>query len=245
MTIQLHRAYQHLIQVQEAERRQLAEQLHDETLQQLADLSVRLGLLRCQENIDSIDLEALQSRLVQVDCRLREIVRGIHPAILSDLGLVEAVVAFLESIEPDNPRPHIELWIKGFGDDRLPDEELELTLYRFIQNGVRNAIKHGHPKHLIIILSWEAERVKIQINDDGCGTNMTIETAIRAGHFGLLSMRERIVALGGHFIFHSAPEQGTRLSGYIPVNFPAPAPGSQQVYNFRVAAPKHDKPRSD
>jgi len=241
--MQLHQAYLHLIQTQEAERRQLAEWLHDETLQQLADLSVRLGLLRCQAEINPIDLEELQSRLVAVDCRLREIVRGIHPAILSDLGLVEAVIAFLEALQPDNPLIHIQLCIEGFGDDRLPDEELELTLYRFTQNAVLNAIKHSNPHHIKVIIRWKSNSVEIQINDDGCGTNVTIEEAVRSGHFGLLSMRERIKALSGNFIFYSGLGQGTRLSGCIPVSFSAPAAGQQQVYNFGLATLKHDTPQ--
>ncbi len=231
MSIQLNQAYRHLMQIQEAERRRLAERLHDETLQQLADLSVRLGVLRCQKNIRPVDLEDLQNRLVKVDCRLREIVRGIHPAILSDLGLVEAVIAFLETLQPDS-LIHIELCINGFGGCRLPDDNLELTLYRFIQNAIRNAVKYGKPKHIAVKLSWLSDSIEVQVNDNGCGTNVTIEAAIRAGHFGLLSMRERIEALGGNFVFHSALGGGTQLSGYIPIALSAPAPGDEQVYNF-------------
>lgn len=230
--MQLNQTYLHLIQVQEAERRQLAERLHNETLQQLADLSVRLGVLRCQKSIKPLDLEDLQSRLVEVDCRLREIVRGIHPAILSDLGLVEAIIAFLETLRP-GPLIHIKLCINGFGDYRLPNEDLELTLYRFTQNAVSNAIKHAKPSQITIKLNWVTDSVEVQVQDNGGGTNVTIEETIRAGHFGLLSAREGIKALGGDFIFHSVVGRGTRLSGCVPVIFSSPAPGDQQFYNFR------------
>ncbi|MCB0191804.1 MAG: hypothetical protein KDJ65_07660 [Anaerolineae bacterium] len=231
---QLRRAYQQIIQTQEHERRQVAETLHDETLQHLADISVRLGLLSRNSATCPTTIADIQARLATTDRSLREFVRGIHPAVLSDLGLVEAVIAFLEKlpIPVDAPLPRIEFTVIGFEHARLPDESLELALYRFIQNATANALKHAAPQHLSIILRWEIDQVEAMIKDDGCGTNTTVEEAARAGHFGLLTMRERMEALQGHFSFYSTLGEGTTVKGCIPSPEASPAPAGCERFIF-------------
>ncbi|MBI1882300.1 MAG: hypothetical protein HYR94_29360, partial [Chloroflexi bacterium] len=234
---QLRRAYQQTIQAQENERRQLAEALHDETLQHLADISVRLGLLRSRSEVGPADLEDIQTRLARADRYLREMVRGVHPAILSDLGLIEAVIAFLETLPPNHcPAPvRVELCVTGFNEQRLPDQNLELALYRFMQNGAVNALTHGRPAYIRVELKWGQDAVEVQVKDDGCGMNTTIEEATRAGHFGLLTMRERIEAIGGNFVASSGPGRGTQVMGRVPVTTPSPAPGQVERYIFDLA----------
>ncbi|MCB0213196.1 MAG: hypothetical protein KDJ52_27890 [Anaerolineae bacterium] len=231
---QLRRAYQQIIQAQEYERRQLAETLHDETLQHLADISVRLGLLRRKSAACPTTISDIQTRLAKTDRSLREFVRGIHPAVLSDLGLVEAIIAFLESLRaPTNGfLPQVEFTVVGFKDARLPDESLELALYRFIQNATANALKHGAPECLSIVLCWETAWVKAIIEDDGCGTTTSVEEAARAGHFGLLTMRERIEAFQGHFSFCSTPGKGTKVAGCVPGTMVSPAPACREHFVF-------------
>jgi signal transduction histidine kinase len=235
---QLRRAYHHSIQAQENERRQLAEALHDETLQHLADISVRLGLLRSRTEISPADLEDVQARLARADRYLREMVRGVHPAILSDLGLIEAVIAFLETLAPNScPAPvRVELWVSGFNEQRLPDQHLELALYRFMQNGALNALNHSHPGCVRVEFIWGPDSVEVQVKDDGCGMTTTIEEATRAGHFGLLTMRERIEALGGNFVASSTPGRGTQMIGRVPVTSPSPAPGQIDRYTFDLTS---------
>lgn len=233
---QLRRAYQQIIQTQENERRQLAETLHDETLQHLADVSVRLGLL-IRENASCpcpITLNDIQTRLAKTDRSLRELVRGVHPAVLSDLGLVEAVIAYLESLPSNNAAstPRIELIVTGFSQERLPDARIELTLYRFIQNATANALTHGRPQQININLWWDSASVGVTIKDDGCGTITTVEAAARAGHFGLLTMRERIEAFAGVFSFCSERGQGAHVTGRIPVGVSSPAPGLVERFIF-------------
>ncbi|MCB0166882.1 MAG: hypothetical protein KDI79_21825 [Anaerolineae bacterium] len=231
---QLRRAYQQIIQAQENERRQLAETLHDETLQHLADVSVRLGLLSRQNVPCPTTLSDIQARLAKTDRSLRELVRGVHPAVLSDLGLVEAVIAYLETLPGNNiaSTPRIELTVTGFGDERLVDARIELTLYRFIQNATSNALTHGRPQQININLWWDSASVGVAIKDDGCGTITTVEAAARAGHFGLLTMRERIEAFAGVFSFCSERGQGTHVTGRIPVGVSSPAAELVERFTF-------------
>lgn len=221
----LRQAYRQTIQTQEAERRQLSETLHDETLQHLADISVRLGLLHNGNKVDLADLDDLRLRLANADRRLREIVRGLHPAVLSDLGLVEAVITFFEGISLNICKSpvKVELLVVGFDGQRLPDQELELTLYRFVQNATTNALTHANPDTIQVIFDWGVDSVEVLVKDNGCGMRTSLEEAVRTGHFGLLSMRERIEAQGGTFRLSSTPNRGTQVTGCIPLSVPAPA----------------------
>ena len=231
---QLRRAYQQIIQTQENERRQLAETLHDETLQHLADVSVRLGLLSRERQICPVTLSDIQTRLAKTDRSLRELVRGVHPAVLSDLGLVEAVIAYLECLPSHNATSssRIELIVTGFNEERLPEANIELTLYRFIQNATANALTHSSPQQITIDLCWNSSVVMVAIKDNGCGTTTTVEAAARAGHFGLLTMRERIEAFAGAFSFCSERGQGTAVTGRIPVGVSSPAPDRVDRFTF-------------
>ena len=231
---QLRRAYQQIIQTQEDERRQLAETLHDETLQRLADLSVRLGLLGSRGEICPSGLDDLQSRLAKSDRGLRDLVRGLHPAVLSDLGLIEAIIAHLEtvSLKQHNPPIRISLRVTGFAEQRLPGQKLELALYRLTQNALANALKHSRSSRVEVTVIWSRDRVKVLVKDDGCGTSKKIDESVRAGHFGLLTMRERIEAVGGKFIFLSRPGFGTQVTAIIPVIMSSPRPDHKAYYSF-------------
>lgn len=232
----LQQAYRQAIQTQETERRQLAENLHDETLQHLADISVRLGLMRNQAQVEPASLADLHSRICNADRRLREIVRGMHPAVLSDLGLVDAIIAFFESVPLMNSPQAVRvlLAVRGFGSCRLPDQGLELTLYRFVQNAASNALTHAGPKQIRVRLCWDVEGVEIQVDDDGSGMRQTLEDAVRAGHFGLLSMRERMKAHEGTFHLHSHPGRGTLVRGRVTLSTPSPVPQAVDRYCFEL-----------
>jgi signal transduction histidine kinase len=221
---------------QEAERRQLAEALHDETLQHLSDLSVRLGLLRTRQRAEPADLEDLQMRLAQADQRLREIVRGLHPSVLSDLGLIEAIIAFFETVSLSTltTSVQIELQIEGFGSQRLPDQGVELTLFRFVQNAATNALVHGLAERIVVLFTWGQDCIEVRVEDDGRGMKTTLAEAVRSGHFGLLSMRERIMAHGGAFHLASTPGQGTRIAGWIPLATASPEPAHIERYTFQL-----------
>lgn len=234
---QLQQAYRQIIQAQETERQQLAQTLHDESLQHLADLAVRLGLLRRGSRVRPADLDDLQQRLACADRRLREIVRGVHPTVLSDLGLVEGVLAFLETVAARHPNRPVRLGVRvtGFNEHRLPDKNLELALFRFVQNGLTNALTHGRPARVSLEIRWGTEAAEVVVEDDGCGMSTSVEEAARAGHFGLLAMRERIEAYGGTLSIASAPGRGTRVSGRVPLAIPSPAPDHVESYSFVLA----------
>ena len=124
----------------ETERKRLAEELHDETMASLAAMAMELGFLRRQAAQVSQDLgdrlADIVTRVRDTDRQLRHVVSGIFPSVLTDLGLVRAVRAYLEQLSGrpiENPCPlEIELTSRGFEAQRLP-EEVEINLYRVVQ----------------------------------------------------------------------------------------------------------------
>jgi signal transduction histidine kinase len=215
--VSLRYAYQQAITVQETERQRLATELHDETLQQLAHANLLAGGLQAfLEPKAKPSLKELQSMLVTTERRLRDILRGIHPAVLTDLGLVPALNSWL----PHPPEITVKLSTIGFEDYRLPDPMLELTLYRLCQESVNNALKHANAHCIDIRLRHEPHRILLEVVDDGDGFELaSLATKQRAesGHFGLMNLRERVRALNGQLMIESKPQQGTTVRAVLPI----------------------------
>jgi len=216
--------------------KRLSEELHDETLAELASIVVELGWLARRAKHAPSELEAslyeLRDRVKHTEERLRQIVLGIFPSVLTNLGLVPALRTFLKelSIHPiDNPTPlRIELNTSGFNDTRLP-EEVEIAAYRVIQQAITNAIQHASATKLIVNLAWDESGLRLGVSDDGIGFDAArAKQAPAQGHFGLISLRDRIEGLGGHFAIESHSSTGTSIRARLPTPGKAGAVGEVQ-----------------
>ena len=205
----------------ETERKRLAEELHDDTMASLAAMALEMGFLRRQVTGELEEgLVRLTTRLKDTDQRLRQVVSGIFPYVLTDLGLIQAVRSYLEQLSTrpiENPYPlEIELRARGFDDERLP-EEVEISVYRVVQQGVTNAVQHAEAKRLLIDLSWHDAELSLSISDDGCGFDVANpKETPRSGHFGLVNLRDRIESLQGTFELESQVSVGTTIRARIP-----------------------------
>ncbi len=220
-------AYRQLMAAQESERRSLAAELHDETLQQLAHINLIAGSIQHAAGGQSADAQRLQQELQQelqqtitrTEQRLREILRGVHPAVLTNLGLISALEAWL-------PRPQnvkMALSAIGFDGRRLPDPDLEMALYRLAQESVHNALDHARASHIEVKLCWLDREVILEVTDDGIGFEpavylATMRHANGSTHFGLLNLHERVMALNGDLAIDSQPGHGTAIRARLPIN---------------------------
>lgn len=215
----------------EDERKRLAEELHDETMSDLAALSLEVGLLRRQAGKvsegspgDMRDVESslaeLGGRLKKTNVRLRQMVQGIFPSALTERGLVLALRSFMEDLakrpivspEPLNLRFHV----MGFDDDRL-ESDVEIGLYRVVQQGLNNAIQHAQAKNLVVGLTWGDDEITLSIADDGVGFDVeNPEESPSSGHFGLSNLNDRMEAIQGTMEITSVPSEGTTLRATIP-----------------------------
>ena len=223
----------------EDERKRLSEELHDHIMTPLAAIGVDFGLLkRATTNISQgtlEDLENLGAKIKDVDLRLRQVIWGIYPSVLTNLGLVPALRSYMEEISSrpiPSPYPlEIELRTSGFGNGRLP-EEVEIGLYRIVQHGVSNTIQHAQAKHLHIDLAWMESGLSVQVKDDGVGLDIgNLENIPPSGRLGLITLQDRVSSLRGALELESPGSAGTTIRVHIPA--PTTKPGDSKVQTLK------------
>ena len=218
----------------ETERKRLAGELHDETMASLAAMNMKIGLMRRRAGQVSQELEEgfsyLITRIKDTDRQLRQLVSGIFPTVLTDLGLPQAVTAYLAQLAGrpiESPYPlEVEFTSQGITHQRFP-EDVEINLYRVVQQGVTNTIQHAEAKQLRIDLSWKDDELLLYMSDDGRGfdVNNPGETP-QSGHFGLVNFRDRIASLKGTLEIESQLGVGTTIRASIPHNGTTNADGA-------------------
>jgi signal transduction histidine kinase len=221
---------------QEAERRMIARELHDEIGQILSGLMMQLGMARSQlpksaKSAQTI-LEGAEALIQEILERTRGIIAGLRPQVLDDLGLIPAVRRLVDEFQEDTGA-RVEIKTDHI-PNRLP-APLEVTLFRIVQEGLTNVRKHAQAHQVSIGLAKEDGQVVLSVQDDGLGFekqpaepradgDMILEGGwvIPEGHFGLLGIQERAAQLGGRLQVTSAPGQGTILRVEIPLPEPLP-----------------------
>lgn len=205
-------------QAQEEERARLARELHDETVQSLIALGHKAQmihrLLARDPNQVGARVEEIRTMIAQSIEEIRRFSRALHPHYLDELGLMTALETLVRSANAD-------FLAKGTLPDMSP--ERELAIYRITQEALNNAVRHAKAKSIRVELVVEASRLMLNICDDGTGfivpTHFTDLT--RAGHFGLIGMRERSVLAGGYLAIVSSASSGTRVTltlGHAPAS---------------------------
>ncbi|MBB2913953.1 signal transduction histidine kinase [Streptosporangium becharense] len=195
-----------LVNAQEAERRRIERNIHDGVQQQLVALIAGLELARATGGgPDSLALLREQARQTLTD--LRELAAGIHPSVLSQGGLAEAIeercsrlpVATTVAVDP------------GLRARRFRDE-IEGAVYFTVSEAVANALKHAGASRIEVRLAEGTGRLRAEVSDDGRGFDPAV-TARR----GLGPLADRLTALGGGLDVSSEPGGGTRLRAWVPV----------------------------
>jgi signal transduction histidine kinase len=199
-----------LLFAQEEERRRLSHELHDELNQRLALLEVSLQSLenRTEQPEDlRTHLQVLRKNVADLSDDLRRIAYRLHPSMLDDLGLVAAVESFCEEF---SAREKIQVrFTEKYVPENIP-APVALTLYRIMQEGLRNVAKHSRAKRATVTLAGEDSRVILAIRDAGAGFDPAVERL--KGGLGIRGMQERMELLGGELTIRSAPGRGTELT---------------------------------
>lgn len=225
----------------EAERKRLAEELHDETMANLTGITMELGLLKFHQGLDNgilEDIDSVTTKLKDTNSRLRQIVRGIHPAELVNSGLVTALRSHLEDLGNQsivNPTElKISLRSEGFGDQRLP-LNIETNIYRVVQQAISNAIQHAGASTIQVSVVWTRLECRFTVEDDGRGIgDIDPRDVVKGGHFGLGNMRDRIERNGGSFEIGNAATSGTKVTGAILVSNRTDIPDLKGNYEVTI-----------
>ncbi len=211
-----------VIQVQEAERKRLARELHDEASQSLTALLVGLKGLDATPLDDRQRgvVEGLRAQLRHVLGEMGRLARGLHPAMLDELGLITAVGRLVDDAR-EHGRLRVNLRVAGFaeGEDLTLPASIALTAYRIVQEALGNVVKHAGASEVDVALSLEGDTLRVRVEDDGRGFDpaaVAQQGGLRGG-LGLLSMRERAALQGGNVAVESAAGQGTTVLADLPL----------------------------
>jgi signal transduction histidine kinase len=210
-----------LLQARETESRRIARELHDDLGQGLALLTVELDLLRHKPPAGASQLtgrlQALLARVKHLSSSVHNLSRQLHPSKLEQLGLVAAISGLCRELAESHG-----LKIE-FTHDQVPatlSADVAVCLYRVAQEALSNAIKHGGAQQVEVDLSATAESVLLRIVDHGRGFD---PRHIPGAGLGLVSMRERVLHLGGGITIDSQPSRGTRIHIRVPIREITPA----------------------
>ena len=202
-----------ITQGQEEERRRLARELHDDTIQSLIALNQRIQLAQLKEGKRPItaELATMKELTTQMIADVRRFTHALRPVALEELGLLPALQRLIENSQFQT-NCIIELKVEG-EPRRLPIHH-EFAFYRIAQEGINNALQHAQPTLIKVQLTFSAEQTTLTITDDGKGflvpTNL-LEMA-RRGNYGLLGAYERAELIGAELTIHSVLAHGTQLT---------------------------------
>ena len=210
-----------VVQAQEAERGRVALELHDNITQLLCAI-----LIRCQALADKLPAnagpakeEALKLREIigQTAKEVERISRDLRPSVLEHLGLVDVL---RNTSKEFAKRTGVSLKLSCVElTDRLP-ADIELTLYRILQEALKNVEKHARAHHVMVHLTRPGDIIQLTIKDDGIGFDSDHHPAGQKGKvgLGLLSMRERATYVGGVLKVKSARRIGTEIEIRLPLS---------------------------
>jgi PAS domain S-box-containing protein len=206
-----------LILGQEAERRRLARELHDDLSQRLAALAIEVGEMetRVDDRKETIlqHLRGLRDRTIRIAGDVHSLSRQLHPSILEDLGLKKALES--ECIRVST-QEGIEV---AFNAENIPADlprDVALSIYRIVQESLTNITKHACARRAAVCLSASEAGLRLSIRDDGLGFDAA-EVRKKPG-LGLSSIRERARLVGGKHGITSEPQKGTIIEVTVPLN---------------------------
>jgi len=210
-----------LITAQEEERRRIARDLHDDTNQRLALLSLELDLAARTESPSEIaaKLETMAGQVRDLSSEVHKLSSQLHPAKLDQLGLVTAARTFCSELSAQSG-----LRI-GFAHDDINHElpaEVVLCVYRVLQEALGNTVRHSHATEARAELRMTNQHLRLTVSDNGRGFDPV--QARRARRLGLLSMEERARLVHGSLDIRAEPGRGAVVRLTVPVSLRPPAP---------------------
>jgi signal transduction histidine kinase len=205
-----------LIESQENERKRIAAELHDSLGQELLIIKNRAALgLKLLEDADRTreQIEQIAGTASQAIAGVRQIAYNLRPYHLDEIGLTQSLEELVERISGSCP---VSFAARIDYIDDLCPKDSAINLYRIVQEGINNVVKHSGATEAKLLISRSPREVEVLIEDDGQGFNPAGDAARRPG-FGLTGLAERARILGGTLSVDSAPGRGTVLKLRIPV----------------------------
>ncbi|HUA85760.1 MAG TPA: GAF domain-containing sensor histidine kinase [Bryobacteraceae bacterium] len=217
---QVRRLAEHMLHVEEIERRRISRELHDEAGQSL--LCIRLQMELIEQALPESEgewrskLREARDLTERTILEMRRLIAALSPAVLEQLGLGAALRQLINRFQRLHPC-RVRLQLSKMG--ALP-QQIEIIAYRLVQECFNNVGKHSSATTVNISLASADQKLKLTVEDNGVGFNVT-EALAKRESFGLSGMRERVALLGGEFEVESRTEgnkRGTKISIELPIS---------------------------
>jgi signal transduction histidine kinase len=208
-----------LLRAQDDERRRISRELHDSTGQLLVTLKLNLSALASSQNLaqKQVLIQGATAIVDEMTRQLRTMSYLLHPPLLDEAGLAPALKWYVEGF---CQRSEIEVQLDMPPDmERLP-RDMELTIFRVIQESLTNVHRHSHSRTAEVKLKTDVDRVFLEITDQGAGFPPSSQSGTKNGRtvlygIGIRGMKERVQQFGGELIVKSDPS-GTSLRALLP-----------------------------
>jgi signal transduction histidine kinase len=204
-----------LVAAEEEQRRRIAVDVHDDSIQAMAAMSLRLQVLR--RHAPSAEfaekIADIEDTVVASISRLRRLLFQLDSAALHEVGLARALSRYLDETFPDEvPRKVFRTRL-----EQEPSAQMRTILYRIAQEALNNVRKHASAKKVTVVVAPHEGGVLVSIEDDGKGFNVDdVSSRSLPGHLGLRSMLERATVADGWLTVDSTPGEGTTLRVWLP-----------------------------
>jgi signal transduction histidine kinase len=212
---------EHMLHVEEMERRRISRELHDEAGQSLLCIRLQMELIEQalpeQESESRAKLREARDLTERTILEMRRLIAALSPAVLEQLGLGAALRQLVNRYQRLHTSCRIRLQLSRMSTS-LP-QQIEIIAYRLVQECFNNIGKHAQATHINVSLSSADGVLKLVVEDNGIGFNVT-EALAKRESFGLSGMRERVALLGGQFQVESRTEgtkRGTKISIELPI----------------------------
>jgi signal transduction histidine kinase len=207
-----------LVEVQEAERRHIARELHDEIGQALTAAQMNLQTVLQSPCTDATRLRLTESvaEVESVMEQVRDLSLDLRPSMLDDLGLEPALRWFTNR---QAALAGLQARFVADASEHRFDPMIETECFRIAQEALTNVVRHAHAHNVTVELHTKNGHLDLDVRDDGVGFDVARirEQAVRGASLGVLSMEERATLAGGWLEFKSAPGQGTDVHAWFPL----------------------------
>ena len=192
------------LEIQEQTLKTISEEIHDNVGQILSLAKLNLNTLQQGEEQKIQDTKNLVSKAIN---DLRNLSRSIHGDRIAELGLLQSVKDELNILQNSG---QFTTYLKVNGDAIKMEPQKEMVLFRIVQEGLNNAVKHSKAKNITVQMDYQPELFYLTINDDGIGFDVAALEVAKAG-IGLTSMKNRAALIGGTFSLQSAINNSTTI----------------------------------
>jgi two-component system, NarL family, sensor histidine kinase NreB len=211
-----------VISSQEDERKRIGRELHDDTLQQLSAVLMRIDMCKLQpQTFTPNKVEELRGIVITAIDSIIAIMQNLRPTLLDDLGLTAAIKSLVD-IHLGEKGIKYNVDTIGMTDKRFRPE-VEITLFRIVQEAISNIGRHAKAKNVSVLIKCDHDAVHVNIEDNGVGFEVNSlyhqsshDMRDRRG-LGILGMKERVILIGGEMDIHSQPGIGTKIGIRIPL----------------------------